>query len=63
MSAAGKMVAEKTVGSILKLPTVSETTNAAGSLVRQVKDQAGNLIEYTLDKATNKLSAVRQVKP
>ena len=53
----------KTVGCILKLPTVSETTNAAGLLVRQVKDQAGNLIEYTLDKATNKLSAVRQIKP
>jgi hypothetical protein len=32
-------------------------------LVRQAKDQADNLIEYTLDKATNTLSAERQIKP
>ena len=56
LSTAGKVIAQKTVGSILDLPVVKETTNAAGSAVRQVKDQAGNLIEYTLDKATNKLS-------
>ena len=62
MSAAGKMVAQKTVGSILKLPVVSEATNAAGQVVRQVRDQSGNLIEYALDKATNKLSAVRMLK-
>lgn len=62
LSSAGKVLAQKTVGSILKLPTLSETTNAAGQLVRQVRDQAGNLIEYTLDKATNKLLGVRLVK-
>ena len=62
MSAAGKMIAQKAVGSILKLPTLKETTNAAGNVVRQVKDQAGNLIEYTLDKATSKLSNVRVLK-
>ncbi len=59
MSAAGKMVAEKAVGSILNLPTIRETTNTAGQLVRQVRDQAGSLLEYTLDKATNKISAVK----
>ncbi|HXT15746.1 MAG TPA: hypothetical protein VN706_08955 [Gemmatimonadaceae bacterium] len=62
LSAAGKVIAQKTVGSILNLPVLKETTNAAGQVVRQVKDQAGNLIEYTLDKATNKLSAVRALK-
>ena len=62
LSAAGQMVAQKTVGSILSLPLVKETTNTAGSVVRQVKDQAGNLIEYTLDKASNKLSGIRILK-
>lgn len=62
LSAAGKLIAQKTVGNILNLPTIKETTNAAGQIVRQVKDQAGNLIEYTLDKATNKLAGVRLLK-
>lgn len=62
LSAAGKVIAQKTVGSILNLPTLKETTNTAGNVVRQVKDQAGNLIEYTLDKVTNKLSSVRVIK-
>jgi len=62
LSAAGKVIAQKTVGNILNLPTIKETTNAAGQVVRQVKDQAGNLIEYTLDKATNKLAGVRLLK-
>jgi len=58
-SAAGQLIAQKAVGSILNLPTIRETTNAAGQLVRQVRDQAGPLIEYTLDKATNKILGVR----
>lgn len=62
LSAAGQVITQKTVGSILNLPVVKETTNAAGNAVRQVKDQAGNLIEYTLEKATNKLSGVRLIK-
>jgi hypothetical protein len=62
LSAAGKVIAQKAVGSILNLPTLKETTNTAGNVVRQVKDQAGNLIEYTLDKVTNKLSGVRVIK-
>jgi YD repeat-containing protein len=61
LSAAGKVIAQKTVGSILNLPVVKETKNAAGNAVRQVRDQAGNLIEFTLDKA-NKLSGVRLIK-
>ena len=59
MSAAGQLIAQKTVGSLLNLPTIRETTNTAGQLVRQVRDQAGPLIEYTLDKATNKILGVR----
>lgn len=62
LSAAGKLIAQKAVGSILDLPTLKETTNAAGNAVRQVKDQAGNLIEYTLDKVTKKLSGVRVIR-
>lgn len=58
MSAAGQQVAENVVGSILRLPNVSETTNAAGQLVRQVRD-AGKVIEYTLDRATNRILGVR----
>lgn len=59
LSTAGQVIADKTVGSILNLPVLKETTNTAGQLVRQVRDQAGGLIEYTLDKATNKLLGVR----
>lgn len=59
LSTAGAVLADKTVGNILNLPVVKETTNTAGQVVRQVRDQAGALIEYTLDKATNKISAVR----
>lgn len=59
LSTAGAVIADKTVGSILNLPVVKEATNTAGQVVRQVRDQSGKLIEYTLDKATNKISAVR----
>ena len=62
LSTAGQVIAQKTVGSIVNLPIVKETTNAAGGAVRQVKDQAGNLIEYTLDKASNKLSGIHLIK-
>lgn len=58
ISAAGQQIGERVVGSLLRLPNVSETTNAAGQLVRQVRD-AGKLIEYTFDRATNRISGVR----
>jgi hypothetical protein len=61
LSSAGKALGERAVGSILDLPTVRETTNTAGQLVRQVRDQAGTVLEYTLDRATNKVSAVRKI--
>ena len=59
LSAAGGQLAERVVGSVLRLPTLRETTNAAGQVVRQVRDQAGSLLEYTLDRATNKILGVR----
>jgi hypothetical protein len=59
MSAAGSQLAQKVIGNVLNLPTLRESTNAAGQLVRQVRDQAGAMLEYTLDRATNKVSGVR----
>jgi hypothetical protein len=59
LSAAGSQLAERVVGSVLRLPTIRETTNAAGQVVRQVRDQAGSLLEYTLERATNRLLGVR----
>lgn len=59
VSTAGQQISERVVGSILRLPALNETTNAAGNLVRQVRDQGGSLIEYTLEKATNKILGVR----
>jgi hypothetical protein len=59
LSSAGKAVAEKTVGSVLDLPTVSETAGAAGSVVRRVRDTAGKVIEFTLNTANNAISNVK----
>ena len=59
LSAAGQAVAQKVVGSVLDLPTISETAGAAGSVVRRVRDQAGKVIEFTLNKATNAVSNVK----
>ena len=59
LSAAGSQLAERVVGSVLRLPTIRETTNAAGQAVRQVRDTAGALLEYTLDRATNRVLGVR----
>lgn len=47
------------LGSVLDLPTLSETTNAAGNVVRHVRDSSGKVIEFTLDKATNAVSNVK----
>ena len=59
LSAAGGQLAERVVGNVLRLPTIRETTNAAGQSVRQVRDSAGSLLEYTLDRATSKVLGVR----
>jgi hypothetical protein len=59
LSAAGQAVAQKAVGSVLDLPTLSETAGAAGSVVRRVRDTAGKVIEFTLNRATNAVSNVK----
>jgi hypothetical protein len=60
LSTAGSQIGEKVVGNILQLPVLRETTNTAGQVVRQVRDAAANkLLEYTLDKAANKILGVR----
>jgi YD repeat-containing protein len=53
LDTAGTVVSSQTVGSLLSLPVVSETTNTAGQLVRQVRDTSGTLVELTLDSAGN----------
>jgi hypothetical protein len=62
LDAAGKAIAQKAVGSVLNLPVLKETAGAAGSVVRQVKDQAGNVIEFTLNNATKAISNLRIIK-
>jgi len=59
LSTAGKVLGQTTIGSVLNLPVVKQTTNTAGNLVRQVRSQTGKIIEYTLDQATNKVSGLR----
>ena len=61
LSAAGQAISQRTVGSITSLSQVSQLTNAAGQLVRRVRDQSGTLIEYVQD-ATGKLSNIRIVQ-
>jgi hypothetical protein len=59
LSTAGRAVAERALGSVLDLPTISETAGAAGSVVRRVRDQAGKIIEFTLNRANNAVSNVK----
>jgi hypothetical protein len=58
----GGRVVSQVSSSLRTLPTVREVTNAAGQLVRQVRDQSGAIIEYTVDRVTNALSNVRVVQ-
>jgi hypothetical protein len=60
--AAGKAIAEKALGSVLDLGVVKETAGSAGNVVRQVRDQAGNLIEFTLNTATKAISNLKVIK-
>jgi hypothetical protein len=63
LDTAGKVIAEKALGSVLNLPTVKEIAGtAANTVVRQVRDQAGNLIEFTLNNATKAISNLRLIK-
>ena len=63
LGTAGQLVSEVSTNSIRNLPTVEEATNAAGQLVKRVRDQSGAIIEFTLDRVTNALSNIRIVQP
>ncbi len=51
LDAAGTVVNQRTVGNVLSLSTVRETTGAGGQILRQVRDTSGAIIELTLDAA------------
>ena len=61
LAAAGQAATQRVVGSITSLPQVSQTRNAAGQLVRRVRDTTGKIIEYVQD-AAGKLSSIRIVQ-
>ena len=63
LDTAGKLVGERVIGNVLNLAAVKETAGPiANTVVRQVRDQAGNLIEFTLNRATNAISNLRLIK-
>ena len=62
LGSAGQLVSELSTNNIRNLPTVQELTNAAGQVVRRVRDQSGAIIEYTVDRVTNALSNIRIVQ-
>lgn len=57
LSAAGQVVAERTVGALTNLPVVSTSRNQAGQTVRQVRDTTGRVIEFVTDAAGRILSS------
>jgi hypothetical protein len=57
---ASKVPSDTTVGRLLDLPVIHETTNADGQSVKLVRDTTGAIIEYTLDK-TGKIIDWRDV--
>lgn len=59
LGAAGALVGQRVVGNVLRMNVLRETTNAAGDLVRQVRDESGKVLEYTLNRATNAISGLR----
>ena len=57
-SAAAGSAAEKVVGNVTQLPVISQTTDAAGNLVKRARDTATNaIVQYTLSKAGKFLTA------
>jgi len=57
LDAAGNVVNSRTVTNLLSLPVLRQTTNAAGQVVRQVRDQGGAVIELVLNQAGQVASA------
>jgi hypothetical protein len=58
VAAAGQNAAERVVGNITQLPVISQTTDAAGNLVKRARDAATNaIVQYTLSKAGKLLTS------
>lgn len=57
LNAAGAVVNTRTVTNLLSLPAISQTTNAAGQTVRQVRDPGGGLVELVLSRAGQLVSS------
>jgi len=57
LDTAGNVVGSRTVTDLLALPALRQTTNAAGQVVRQVRDPAGGIIELVLNRAGQVVSS------
>lgn len=57
LDAAGNVVNSRTVTNLLSLPALRQTTNTAGQVVRQVRDQSGAVIELVLNRAGQVVSS------
>lgn len=57
LDAAGNVVNSRTVTNLLTLPALRQTTNAAGQVVRQVRDQSGSVVELVLNRAGQVVSS------
>ncbi|HEU4561791.1 MAG TPA: hypothetical protein VFS20_28460 [Longimicrobium sp.] len=57
LNAAGNVVNTRTVANLLTLPALSQTTNAAGQIVRQVRDPGGGVVELVLTRAGQLVSS------
>lgn len=57
LDAAGNVVNTRTVTNLLSLPAITQTTNALGQTVRQVRDPAGGVVELVLTRAGQLVSS------
>ena len=53
LDSTGQIVNRRTLSRLADLELLNETTNAAGHVVRRVRDTAGRVIEYVTDTAGN----------
>ncbi len=57
LDTAGNVVNTRTVTNLLGLPAITQTTNAAGQIVRQVRDPSGGVVELVLTRAGQLVSS------
>lgn len=58
LGTAGQVIGSTNLGKVTDLPVLSQTTNAAGHLVKRVRDsRTGKTIEYVVDSAGKVLSS------